>query len=96
VRARAVISFRIAFEVLSIGVDTRLFVPASRAVHVGCFCFRVIVKLLLLLLISSLFVNKDLCTRKSVKRTIKEVRDKRLASAWRLKMSGSFSQELEQ
>ena len=42
------------------------------------------------------FVNKDLCTRKSVKRTIKVVRAKRLASAWQLKMSGSFSRELEQ
>ena len=31
------------------------------------------------------FVNKDLCTRKSVKRTIKVVRAKRLASAWQLK-----------
>ena len=42
------------------------------------------------------FVNKDLCTRKSVKQTIKGVRAKRLASAWQLKMSGSFSRELEQ
>ena len=42
------------------------------------------------------FVNKDLCTKKSVKRTIKVVRAKRLASAWQLKMSGSFSRELEQ
>ena len=40
------------------------------------------------------FVNKDLCTRKSVKRIIKEVKAKRLASAWQI--SGSFSQELEQ
>jgi len=31
-----------------------------------------------------------------VKRTIKVVRAKRLASAWQLKMSGSFSRELEQ
>ena len=42
------------------------------------------------------FVNKDLCTRKSVKRTIKVVRTKRLTSAWQLKMSGSFSRELDQ
>ena len=42
------------------------------------------------------FVNKDLCTRKSVKRIIKEVKARRLASAWELKMSGSFSRELEQ
>ena len=42
------------------------------------------------------FVNKALCTRESVKRTIKEVRAKRLASAWQLKMSGSFNRELEQ
>ena len=42
------------------------------------------------------FVNKDLCTRKSVKRTVKVVRAKRLASAWQLKMSGSFSRELDQ
>ena len=42
------------------------------------------------------FVNKDLCTRKSVTRTIKEVRAKRLASAWQLKMSGSFSREPDQ
>ena len=41
------------------------------------------------------FVNKDLFTRKSVKRTIKVVRAKRLASAWQLKMSGSFNRELE-
>jgi len=31
-----------------------------------------------------------------VKQIIKEVRAKRLASAWQLKMSGSFSRELEQ
>jgi len=31
-----------------------------------------------------------------VKRTIKVVRAKRLASAWQLKMSGSFSRKLEQ
>ena len=31
------------------------------------------------------FVNKDLCTRKSVKRTIRVVRAKRLVSAWQLK-----------
>jgi len=31
-----------------------------------------------------------------VKRTIKVVRAKRLASAWQLKMSGSFSWELDQ
>ena len=42
------------------------------------------------------FVNKDWCTRKSVKRTIKVVRAKRLASAWQLKVSGSFSRELNQ
>jgi len=42
------------------------------------------------------FVYNDLCTRKSLKRTIKVVRAKRLASAWQLKMSGSFSRELEQ
>ena len=42
------------------------------------------------------FVNKDLCTRKSVKRTIKVMRAKRLASAWQLKPSGSFSLELNQ
>ena len=42
------------------------------------------------------FVNKDLCTRKSVKRTIKVVRAKRFASAWQLKMLGSFSRELNQ
>ena len=38
----------------------------------------------------------NLYTRKSVKRTIKVVRAKRLASAWQLKMSGSFSRELNQ
>jgi len=52
-------------------------------------------KAFLLLLIRTL-VNKDLCTRKSVKRTIEVVRAKHLASAWQLKMSGSFSRELEQ
>jgi len=31
-----------------------------------------------------------------VKRTVKVVRAQRLASAWQLKMSGSFSRELEQ
>jgi len=40
------------------------------------------------------FVTKDLRTRKSVKRAIKVVRAKRLASAWQLKMSGNFSREL--
>jgi len=42
------------------------------------------------------FVNKDLCTRKSVKRTIEVVKAKRLASAWQLKMSGSLWRDLEQ
>jgi len=56
--------FRIAFEDLSIGVDTtfqgvELFVPISHVVHIGCFCCRAIEKLFLLLLIRSLFVNKD-------------------------------------
>jgi len=40
------------------------------------------------------FVNKDLCNSKSAKTNCKEVRkvrNIRLASAWQLKMSGSFS-----
>jgi len=51
---------RIAFEVLSIGVDTTLWesrvLYRQRTDHVGCFCFHAIVKLFLLLLIRSLFV----------------------------------------
>ena len=35
------------------------------------------------------FVNKDLCTRKSVKPNFKQARAKLLASAWQFKMSGS-------
>ena len=46
--------------------------------------------------ISYIYKIKILCIRKSVKRTIKVVRAKRLASAWQLKMSGSFSRELDQ
>jgi len=55
---RDVTSFRIAFEVLSIGVDTTLTVSGVvyrlRTDHVDCFCCRAIVKLFLLLLIKSL------------------------------------------
>jgi len=62
-------------SVLSIGVDTTLsesrVVYRWRTDHVGCFCCHAIVKLFLRLLIRSHFVNKDLWTRKSVKRTIK-------------------------
>ena len=81
-------SIRIAFEVLSICVDITFgessFVPLAHGL-----------RWLLLLLrhrkaISAAanqkpFVYKDLCTRKSMKRTIKVVRAKRLASAWQLK-----------
>ena len=42
------------------------------------------------------FVNKDLWTRKSAKTNFIRVRAKRLALAWQLKLSGSFSRELEQ
>ena len=42
------------------------------------------------------FCKLRLCTRKYVKRTIKEVKTQHLASAWQLKMSGNFSRELEQ
>jgi len=55
---RVVTSFRIAFEVLSIGMDTTLSVSRvvyrQRTDHVGCFCCRAIVQLFLLLLIISL------------------------------------------
>ena len=73
---REVTSFSHCFRSFVLfGVDTTFqraeFVYRYRRDHVGCFCCRDIVKLFVLLLIRSLFVNKDLCTSKSVKRTIK-------------------------
>ena len=59
----------------SIVVDTTLsesiLVYRWRTDHVGCFCCRAIVKAISAAANQKPFVNKDLCTRKSVKRTIR-------------------------
>jgi len=94
-----VTSIRIAFEVWSIGVDitfsvSRVFVSLAHGPR-WLFLLSRHHKAISAAANQKPFV-KDLCTRKSVKRTIKEVRAKRLALASQLEMSGSFSRELEQ
>ena len=81
---RAATSIRIAFEVF--GVDTTFSESSCVSLAQGPRWLFLLSRhrKAFLLLLRSLFVNKYLCTRKSVKRTIKVVRAKRFASAWQL------------
>jgi len=92
------LDFAFAFEVLSFSAWTPHFRESSFALLAHGPRWLVLLsrhrKVISAAANQKPFVNKDLCTRKSVKQTIKEVRAKRLALAWQLKMSGSFSKEL--
>ena len=85
-----------AFGPATLTVDTisRVFVSLAHGPQL-LFCCRDIDEAFSTAANQKPFVNKDLCTRKSFKRTLIRVRDKRLALAWQLKMWGRFSGELE-
>jgi len=101
----AVTSFRIGFEVLSIGVDTTFLMSRVwyhySTDHVDRFLLSRHLQAISAAANQKLFGNKDCAVHTLVHQEIcemnyKAVRAKRLASVWQLKMSGSFGRELEQ